>query len=100
MLSSKKFEKIISKYKKSIEFHLVGNWEKVVEEAKEWENKDISSILEKPFIKLYGKVPHHEVIDIISTFDLYVIPRLDLPVTNIVSPIKPYEPMSLKKFRY
>ena len=34
-------EKIISKYKKSIEFHLVGNWEKVVEEAKEWENKDI-----------------------------------------------------------
>ena len=30
------------------------------------------------------------------SFDLFIIPRLDLPVTNIVSPIKPFEPMSLK----
>ena len=89
-------EKFISKYKKSIEFHLVGNWEKIVVEVMKFKNKNISSIFKKPFIKLYGRVPHHEVINIISKFDLYIIPRLDLPVTNIVSPIKPFEPMSLK----
>ena len=32
----------------------------------------------------------------LSSFDLYIIPRLNVPVTNIVSPIKPFEPMSLK----
>ena len=89
-------EKFISKYKKSIEFHLVGNWEKIVVEVKKLKGKDISYIFKKPFIKLYGIVPHNKVKNIISNFDLYIIPRLDLPVTNIVSPIKPFEPMSLK----
>jgi len=89
-------EKFISKHKKSIEFHLVGDWQKIVVEVIKFKNENISSIFKKPFIKLYGIVPHIEVINIISKFDLYIIPRLDLPVTNIVSPIKPFEPMSLK----
>jgi glycosyltransferase involved in cell wall biosynthesis len=79
-----------------VEFHLVGDISKVINEYKMYKNTDISKIFESKFIKLYGKVPHNEAIKIISTFDLYVIPRLDLPVTNMVSPIKPYEPMSLK----
>jgi len=89
-------EKIITKYNKSVEFHLVGNIEAIINEIKKLKGEDISSIFKKPFIKLYGRVPHDEVINIISKFDLYIIPRLDLPVTNIVSPIKPFEPMSLK----
>lgn len=89
-------EKFISKYNIYIEFHLVGNIEPIIKEVKKNKGTDISSIFKKPFIKLYGRVPHHEVVNIISKFDLYIIPRLDLPVTNIVSPIKPFEPMSLK----
>ena len=79
-----------------VEFHLVGDISKAIKEYQMYKNTDISKIFKSKFIKLYGKVPHNKAIKIISTFDLYVIPRLDLPVTNMVSPIKPYEPMSLK----
>ena len=89
-------EKKLLKYNNSIEFHLVGDIKPIIEEVKRYKKKDISSLFNKSFIKSYGKVPHDEVSKIISTFDLYIIPRLDLPVTNIVSPIKPFEPMSLK----
>jgi glycosyltransferase involved in cell wall biosynthesis len=53
-------------------------------------------LINKSFVKLIPKVPYEKVKEIQLTFDLYMIPRLDLPVTNIVSPIKPFEPMSLK----
>lgn len=82
--------------KMDIELHLVGDTSKIIREIKYMWNRDINELFNKKFIKLYGAVPHDTVAEIIKTFDLYVIPRLDLPVTNVVSPIKPFEPMALK----
>ena len=90
-------EKLVEK-KYNIEFRLIGNIQPIIDEYKN-KNKNrtqLDKVFNKPFVKLYGKVPHDEVINIISKFDIYVIPRIDLPVTNMVSPIKPFEPMSLK----
>ena len=59
-------------------------------------NSILSPCFDISSVKFHGPIPHDNVIDMLNTFDLYIIPRLDMPVTNIVSPIKPYEPMSLK----
>lgn len=84
-------------YKKQIELHIVGDYTKFVVGAP---MRHAHSILNPCFdissVKFHGPIPHDNVIDMLNTFDLYIIPRLDMPVTNIVSPIKPYEPMSLK----
>ena len=78
-----------------IEFHLIGNIDTLILEYKRFKHIDIKSIFKLPFVKLLGFVPHNVINDEIKKFDLYVIPRVDLPLTNIVSPIKPFEPMSL-----
>lgn len=82
----------------NIEFRLIGNIEPLLDEYKK-KGKDstkLMTIFNKSFVKLYGRIDHKDINAVISDFDLYVIPRIDLPVTNIVSPIKPFEPMSLK----
>ena len=88
--------KLIKKYNYNIEFHLIGNIEPIKNELIKYNKSELNKIFDKPFVKLFGRVPHSTINNVISNFDLYVIPRLDLPVTNIVSPIKPFEPMSLK----
>ena len=42
-----------------------------------------------------GSVPHLEVPDLYACLDVFVIPRRDLPVCRLVSPLKPYEAMLL-----
>lgn len=44
-----------------------------------------------------GKVPHSEVSRYYSLIDLIVLPRLSLPVCELVSPLKPFEAMAHKK---
>lgn len=44
-----------------------------------------------------GRVPHHEVEDYYSIIDICPFPRLPLPVTEIVSPLKPFEAMAMEK---
>src|SRR5699024_4697341 len=44
-----------------------------------------------------GRVPHHEVEDYYSIMDICPFPRLPLPVTEIVSPLKPFEAMAMEK---
>lgn len=44
-----------------------------------------------------GRVPHHEVEEYYSIIDICPFPRLPLPVTEIVSPLKPFEAMAMEK---
>ena len=83
-------EKLIGKTSKNIEFHIIGDYENFAHPQK------LSDCKKKTFVKFLGEVSKNEVVDKLKTFDLYVIPRLDMAVTNMVSPIKPYEPMALK----
>ena len=89
-------EKIILETSLQIEFHIVGNLTSILTEQVKYNVANMKSVLNKPFVKFIGKVPYNQVNDYIRSFDLYIIPRLGLPVTNIVSPLKPFEPMSLK----
>jgi len=89
-------EKIISETSLQIEFHIMGNLTPILTEQVKYNVANMKSVLNKPFVKFISKVPHNQVNDYIRSFDLYIIPRVGLPVTNIVSPLKPFEPMSLK----
>ncbi len=42
-----------------------------------------------------GGVPHAEVSELYACLDVFVVPRRDLPVCRLVSPLKPYEAMLL-----
>lgn len=44
-----------------------------------------------------GRIPHEEVIQHYSLFDMCVFPRVEEEVTNIVTPLKPLEAMACKK---
>ncbi len=44
-----------------------------------------------------GRVPHEEVEEYYSIVDIAPFPRLPLPVTEMVSPLKPFEAMSMEK---
>jgi glycosyltransferase involved in cell wall biosynthesis len=89
-------EELIKETKLNIEVHILGNISNIISEENGFGLFRYSDLINKSFVKIIPKVSHDKVKDIQSTFDLYMIPRLDLPVTNIVSPIKPFEPMALK----
>ena len=44
-----------------------------------------------------GRIPHEEVEDYYSIVDIAPFPRLPLPVTEMVSPLKPFEAMAMQK---
>ena len=44
-----------------------------------------------------GKVPHEDVERYYSLIDIAPFPRLSLPVTEMVSPLKPFEAMAMEK---
>jgi glycosyltransferase involved in cell wall biosynthesis len=44
-----------------------------------------------------GRVPHDQVARYLSVFDITPFPRLPLPVCELISPIKPFEAMSMGK---
>ena len=44
-----------------------------------------------------GRVPHEEVEDYYSIVDIAPFPRLPQPVTEMVSPLKPFEAMAMEK---
>lgn len=52
--------------------------------------------VEEKFI-FTGRVPHSEVFSYYSLIDLVTLPRLSLPVCELVSPLKPFEAMAEKK---
>ncbi len=48
-------------------------------------------------VKFTGRVPHHEVEAHYSLVDIAPFPRKSLPVTEMVSPLKPLEAMAMNK---
>ncbi|HTY72335.1 MAG TPA: glycosyltransferase family 4 protein [Actinomycetes bacterium] len=44
-----------------------------------------------------GRVPHHDVNAYYSLLDVSTIPRLPLPICELVSPMKPFEAMAMEK---
>jgi glycosyltransferase involved in cell wall biosynthesis len=44
-----------------------------------------------------GRVPHRDVARYYSIIDLFVVPRIDAPVTRLVTPLKPYEAMAMER---
>ncbi|MDA8610476.1 glycosyltransferase family 4 protein [Euryarchaeota archaeon] len=44
-----------------------------------------------------GRIPHEEVEEYYSIVDIAPFPRLPLPVTEMVSPLKPFEAMAMQK---
>lgn len=49
------------------------------------------------YFKFIGRVPHDDVERYYSLIDIAPFPRLPLPVCEIVSPLKPFEAMAMKK---
>ena len=60
--------------------------------------KSLSSKLELDEMTTFtGRVPHEKVTDYYSLVDIAPFPRKSLPVTEMVSPLKPFEAMALNK---
>jgi len=60
--------------------------------------KALSSKLELDDITTFtGRVPHEKVTNYYSLIDIAPFPRKSLPVTEMVSPLKPFEAMALNK---
>ena len=53
--------------------------------------------LSKNEVIFTGRVPHDQVSSYYSIIDIAPIPRTSLPVTEMVSPMKPFEAMSMEK---
>lgn len=48
--------------------------------------------IENSFLVL-GKIPHNKILSYYSLIDIFVVPRINVPVSNIVTPLKPLEAM-------
>lgn len=52
--------------------------------------------IEKSFLTI-GRIPHNDIAMYYSLIDIFVVPRINVPVSNIVTPLKPLEAMISKK---
>jgi len=48
-------------------------------------------------VHLVGEVPHTEVLDRYAMIDVFVVPRRDLRVCRLVTPLKPFEAMAMER---
>jgi glycosyltransferase involved in cell wall biosynthesis len=46
-------------------------------------------------VRLTGRVPHDRVLDYYALIDVFVVPRRDLRVCHLVTPLKPFEAMAM-----
>jgi len=46
-------------------------------------------------VRLTGRVPHDTILDYYSLIDVFVVPRRDLRVCHLVTPLKPFEAMAM-----
>lgn len=59
--------------------------------------RDVSRLGLDDIVIFTGRVPHHEVERYYSLIDIAPFPRKSLPVTEMVSPLKPFEAMAMDK---
>ena len=86
-------EKINNKTNIDIELHLVGDVEKFINT---FDDNNIRKLFSSKIVKKYGLVDQKKSFEIIKSCDLSVIPRLDIALTNLVTPLKPFEAMKMK----
>lgn len=48
-------------------------------------------------VRFTGEVPHRDILDYYALIDIFAIPRVRSRVTELVTPIKPYEAMAMGK---
>lgn len=48
-------------------------------------------------VSLTGRIPHHQVMDYYAAMDVLVYPRLRSALTELISPLKPLEPMAMAR---
>ena len=48
-------------------------------------------------VRFTGAVPHEDILDYYALIDIFAIPRVRSRVTELVTPIKPYEAMAMRK---
>lgn len=48
-------------------------------------------------VKLVGRVPHEQILDHYPLIDVFVVPRRNLRVCRLVTPLKPFEAMSMER---
>lgn len=75
-----------------VAFLLVGDGAELAQFRERVERENLSDT-----VIFTGRVPHHEVEDYYSIIDICPFPRLPLPVCEMVSPLKPFEAMAMKK---
>ena len=51
----------------------------------------------EPIVHFEGQVPHSEILDYYGLIDIFVMPRTRSRVTEMVTPIKPYEAMAMER---
>lgn len=75
-----------------VAFLFVGDGAELTQYRKRVESEGLAD-----FVTFTGRIPHHEVEEYYSIIDICPFPRLPLPVTEIVSPLKPFEAMAMEK---
>ncbi len=83
--------KILKKHK-NIKLLIVGHGEQEQEIKQQVEKLNLLND-----ILLVGRVPHDDVFKYYSVMDILVYPRINRRITNMVTPIKPLEAMSMAK---
>lgn len=78
--------------REDVAFLLVGDGAELPQFRERVERENLADIM-----MFTGRIPHHEVEDYYSIIDICPFPRLPLPVTEIVSPLKPFEAMAMQK---
>lgn len=78
--------------REDVAFLLVGDGAELPQFRERIQHENLADI-----VMFTGRVPHHEVEDYYSIIDICPFPRLPLPVTEIVSPLKPFEAMAMQK---
>jgi len=71
----------------------------IVGDGAVWEMvKDLTNDLDlNKYVTFTGRIPHDEVPDYYSLVDIAPFPRKALPVTEAVSPLKPFEALAMQK---
>ncbi len=84
--------KLVSEQGLSVKLMIIGKGEEL-EYIKELSRE---ACIEKDII-ITGEIPHNEVMDYYSIIDIVVYPRISTRLTELVTPLKPLEAMSMGK---
>ncbi len=86
---------ILLKEISNVKILLVG---KINDDYRKFLSKIIEDLNLKDYVIINGPVPHEKISKFYSIMDFVILPRLNIDVCRIVTPLKPLEAMAFKKF--